>query len=158
MLNAALALAIAIQGYWTVRTIAYEWEEPYSGAADAASYLRTSGIWNRELYAIGYACTGIQPYFGRNIFANVNGGRPEAYWDWSDRNHVNELSGHLASLSPEYVIVGYKGAYEQGLWTNQIRQSGYRRVMHFDGHLFWRTEVLEPESFDLYRRPPAAVR
>jgi hypothetical protein len=126
MLHAALAAAIAVQGYWTFRTIRYDWYQPYSGAADAAAYLQSSGIWNRELYAIGYACTAIQPYFARNIFANVNGGRLEAFWDWSERNHVNELSEH-------------------------------RRIMHFDGHIYWRSAILEPEAYDLYQRPVTAV-
>ena len=77
-------------------------------------------------------------------------GRPR---DWSVRNHVNEDSGKLASLRPDYVIVGYKGAYERDLWNRQVRDSGYQLVRHFEGNTFWQSAILEPESFDLYRRP-----
>jgi hypothetical protein len=150
---AALAIVICVQCYWTAESVAYDWGSTYSASRDAASYLRESGIARRRLFAIGYACVGIEPYFAGNIFANMNGGRNPSYWDWSLRNHVNEDSGKLAALRPDYVIVGYKGKYERDLWTRQIRDSGYRLVRHFEGNTFWQSAILEPESFDLYQRP-----
>jgi hypothetical protein len=153
MALASLGIVIGIQCYWTFETIAYDWKFPYSGSRDAALYLKQTGIPRQRLFAIGYACVGIQPYFPENIFANVNGGNPPAYWDWSVRNHVNEDSDRLAVRVPDYVIVGYKGTYEKELWTGQILRSGYQPVRHFEGNTFWRTAIFEPESFDLYRRP-----
>lgn len=150
---ASLAIVIAVQCYWTAEAVSYDWDSTYSASKDAAGYLRQSGIARQRLFAIGYSCTGIQPYFPANIFANVNGGHNPSYWDWSLRNQVNENSAKLASLQPEYVIVGYKGAYEKDLWTRQVRDSGYRLLRHFEGNTFWESDILEPESFDLYQRP-----
>jgi hypothetical protein len=150
---AALAIVICVQCYWTGRSVAYDWNSTYSASRDAAAYLRQTHIPRQRLFAIGYACIGIEPYFPSNIFANMNGGANPSYWDWSVRNHVNEDSANLASLRPDYVIVGYKGAYERDLWTRQIRGSSYQLVRHFEGNTFWQSAILEPESFDLYRRP-----
>lgn len=150
---ASLAIVIGFQCYWTVRSAAYDWSFPYSGSKAVAAYLRETNIPGGRLYAIGYACVGIEPYFSSNIFADINGGRGPSYWDWSKNNHVNENSEKLATLRPDYVIVGYKGTYEKELWTGEVRQSGYQLVRHFEGNTFWRTAVFEPESFDLYRRP-----
>ncbi len=153
MALAAMTLVIVPQCYWSVRSVEYDWNHAYSGSLEAARYLRGAGIPPERLYAIGYATTGLQPYFESNIFGNVNGGAPRpAYWDWSVRNRVNQSGGRLASLRPEYVLVGFKGDYERDLWTRQVTEGGYFLVRRFNGHLFWRTRVLEPETYDLYRR------
>ncbi len=149
---AALILVSAPQCWWTLKSVRYDWNHAYSGSRAAARFVRQHDLSAAGLYAIGYACTGLQPYFRRNIFANVNGGAPQAYWDWSTRNHVNLDSEHLDVLRPAYVLVGYKGAFERDLWTRSVMRAGYRPIRHFDGNLFWKTRVLEPESFDLYRR------
>lgn len=150
---ASLVIVVCAQCYWTARSVAYDWDSAYSASREAAAYLKANGIVRSRLFAVGYACTGIQPYFPKNIFANIHGGGGPSYWDWSTRNHVNEDSEKLAARRPDYVIVGYKGTYEEDLWTRQIRQSGYLPVGHFEGNIFWETAVLEPESFDLYKRP-----
>jgi len=148
----ALSIVMAIQGYWTICSIGYDWRQPYSGSLAAAQGLRELDLAGKKLYAIGYANTAIQPYFPRNIFANVNEGRPEAYWDWSRRNHVNQDSVRLAESRPDYVMIGYKNEFERGVWTDLVRKSGYRAVRHFEGNTYWQTDVLEPESYDLYER------
>ena len=130
---ASLGIIIAIQGYWTARSIAYDWDYAYSGSLDAARGLREMNLAGKSLYAIGFACIAIEPYFSRNIFANVNDGRPQAYWDWSRHNHVNTDSQHLAELRPDYVIVGYKNEFERGVWTGLVRKSGYQAIRHFEG-------------------------
>jgi hypothetical protein len=149
--TAALVVVIAVQCYWTCCAVRYDWNQAYSGGQAAARGLRELDLANRRLYAIGYACVAIQPYFSRNIFSNWNDGRAPAYWDWSKRNHVNEDSLRLPLLRPDYVIVGYKNDFEKGVWTDLIKKGGYRKIRHFAGSSFWQTSVFEPESFDLYR-------
>ena len=149
---AALIVVIAFQCYWTIQSVRYDWSYPYSGSQEAARFLQQADIPRLQLYAIGYACTGIQPYFAANIFANFNPGRRVAYWDWSSRNHVNQDSENLAALRPDYVLVGYKGIGEHLIWTRLVKKAGYQMERHFDGNVFWHTRVLEPEAFDLYRR------
>lgn len=149
--GSAMALVLAIQCYWTGSAVQYDWTKAYSGGQAAARGLHDLDLAHSRLYAIGYACVAIQPYFPHNVFANWNGGGPPAYWDWSTRNHANRDSEHLAELRPDYVIVGYKNDFEKGVWTDLIRGAGYRQMRHFEAHSFWQDDVFEPESFDLYR-------
>ena len=150
---AALVIVIVFQGYWTVRSITFDWVHAYSGSLEAARYLRTAGISKSPVMGIGFSSTAIQPYFAANLFTNVSGGnsRP-AFWTWSTHNHVNEPSPLFSSRRPEYVIVGYKGLDEKKRWAQMVNMAGYQPVRHFDGNLFWRTAILEPEAFDLYKR------
>ncbi len=151
----ALVIVVAVQCYWAAASIAYDWRQPYSGSRAAAQGLTEMNLTGKRLYAIGYACTAIQPYFPSNIFANVNDGRPAAYWDWSRRNHVNPDSLHLAETRPDYVMVGYKNEFERGVWTGLVEKSGYRAIRHFGGNTFWEARILEPDSYDLYQRSTA---
>jgi hypothetical protein len=144
---AMLAVA-AFQLPWTAASIAYDWANPYSGARDAALYLRGANIPHRELYGIGYACVAIQPYFSSNIFANWN----TSFWDWSSRNHSLAGLDRLYQLRPAYVIVGHTSMAETVFWNHAVKKSGYVPIKHFEGNLFWRDDVLEPDSFDLFRR------
>jgi hypothetical protein len=147
-----LAIVICVQCYWSACSMAYDWRYPYSGSQAAAQGILQLNLQKKKLYAIGFASTAIQPYFEHNIFANVNDGRREAYWDWSLRNHVNLDSEHLAELLPGYVIVGYKNESERAVWADLVAKGGYRVIRHFEGNTYWQSRILEPESYELYQR------
>lgn len=147
----ALTTVMLVQCYWTWCAVRYDWSNPYSGSRAAAQGIAQLGLEHRRTYAIGYACVAIQPYFSRNIFINWNDRRTEAYWDWSNHNHVNKDVVRLRELRPEYVIIGYKNQFERSIWTESVARSGYHKIRHFEGNSFWQDQIFEPESFDLYR-------
>ena len=149
---AALVAVVAIQGYWAVATVWSDWTKPYSGAKEAARFIRAHHMEDRRIFAVGYACTAVQPYFPANLFANLHEGKGPAFWDWSARNNSLAELNRLQILSPEYVLVGYTGLAEKMIWNDQVRRSGYSLLRHFDGNLLWRGDILEPNAFDLYRR------
>ena len=150
--RAALWIVIAVQCYWTFASTCFDWKNPYSGSLAAARYLQKMDLKEKRLYGVGLSCLAVQPYFVKNIFANVNSGRNPAFWDWSKRNHANDSVEHLGSSSPDYVLVGYLSPPEKLLWTHLVTGSGYQLVKHFEGKTFWRTEAIQPDSLDLYQR------
>jgi hypothetical protein len=147
----SLTTVIAIQCYWTYSSALYDLRHSYSGSRLAAGYLSESGIANKEIYGTGFAVTAVQPYFAANIFGNINGGSARAFWDWSARNRVNE-GMWLFERRPEHFLAGYKSQRERDRWAALSTLANYSVTRHFEGNLFWRTETLEAESFDLYRR------
>jgi hypothetical protein len=149
---AALSIVIVVQCYWTFASTRYDWRNAYSGSLAAARYIEQAGLAGKRLYAIGVSCAGVQPYFLKNIFANFNSGENRAFWDWSRHNHTNDAVEHLGSGNPDYVLAGYLSRPEKLLWTQLITASGYQLIKHFEGHTFWRTEAVQPDSYDLYRR------
>lgn len=147
----SLVLVIGIQCYWTWCAFRYDWSNAYSGGQAAARGLQEIGEPGKKIFAIGYACVAIEPYFPRNIFSNWNHGGVAAYWDWSNQNHVNSDGLRLKESRPDLVIVGYKNEFERGIWADEVRAGGYQIIRHFEGNSFWHTQTFEPESFDLYR-------
>jgi branched-subunit amino acid transport protein len=148
----ALGVVIACQCYWTAHAIYYDWGNAYSGSAQAAAYLRQAGTLPGSLYAIGYPCTAIQPYFATNLYSDFHHGGSAAYWDWSQRNTADDPSALFSSPRRDQVLVGYKNTPEKSRWAKLLRLLGYEQTRHFEGNTFWQTGIFESESFDLYRR------
>lgn len=155
---AALGAVIAVQCYWTLSAVAYDWQYAYSGSAEAASYLQKMPI--KELAAVAYPTTALEPYFPANLYSDFHNGSRTAYWDWSKRNSANPENDQLALLSSrhrDYVLVGYRRDYEKAWWSHILPALGYQQLRHFEGNLFWHDHILEPEAFDLYRRIAGAA-
>jgi len=149
----ALAAVLVVQCYWTVAAVAYDWRNAYSGSAAAARYFRDRP--SGGIYAIGYSCTALQPYFQENLYSNFNNGAPTAYWDWSKRNTANpevDVTSIFSARHRDVVLVGYRFDSEKAFWSRQLSLLGYERTRHFEGNLFWQHHTLEHEAFDLYRR------
>ncbi len=149
---AALIIVISCQCYWTARSVFYDWSYPYSGSRAVAGFLQKENISQAQIYAFGYSCAAIQPYFAQNQFANWNSGGPAAYWDWSNRNRSNDVTALSSAGRPEYVMVGYKTDAELGQWAGLLKANGYQESRHFDGNLFFADRIMESEAFYLFRR------
>jgi hypothetical protein len=155
-----LSAAIAVQCYWTLASVSYDLRHPYSGSVEVVLYLKANPV--KELYAIGYPTTALQPYFSSNIYSDFNNGSPAAYWDWSKRNPANPEEDAAAIFSArrrDFVLVGYGREYHRLYWARMLAKIGYVHLRHFEGSLFWHDRVLEPEAYDLYKRTtgPAAA-
>jgi hypothetical protein len=148
----AMTAVIGVQVYWALDTAAFDWKSPYSGSRAAARYMRENGIVGSRVFGFGYACVGIQPYFSRNIFPNFRDGKPQSYFDWSESWRNFGPEDELAKVRPEYVIFGLKDDEDKEKGFQQATEAGYKLLKSFDGNLFWHTEILEPDAFDLYKR------
>jgi hypothetical protein len=153
-----LAAAIAIQCYWTAAAVLYDLRNPYSGSAEAARYFKANPV--KDLYAIGYPTTALEPYFAANIYSDFHDGSRIAYWDWSKRNPANPENDPTAMFSVrrrDVVLVGYRREYERNYWARLFSKLGYVHTRHFGGGLFWHDRVLQSEAYDLYKRAPFAA-
>jgi hypothetical protein len=149
----SLILVIAFQGYWTIQSARYDWDKTYSGSLEAARFLKARPeIGSRGLYLAGFSSSAIKPYFSlADLHRMTHAGGP-AYWDWSARGVGNDPMPFLATDQFGYLIAGYKLPSERARWAEIADIGGFQLLRHFEGNLFWRTSILETESFDLYRR------
>jgi hypothetical protein len=148
----SFALVIALQGYWTLQSTRYDWDQPYSGSREAASYLKEHPqIGIAGLYLAGFSTEAVKPYFSAADISRMTRSNRPAYWDWSAAGTGNDPLPLLASRFA-YLLAGYKLRAEQAQWAVIAKIGGFQLARHFEGNLYWRTSILEPESFDLYRR------
>ena len=147
----AVLLCLCFVNIWdSVVVIQHERLYPYSGAEDAAKYLKSVGADRGPMFGFLFGMVAVQAYFDHNIFANV----PAAYF-----HHGLPLSGtnldvdELIRVNPEYIT-----AYSQDpelmlqLGIPQLTARGYEMVHFSDGYYLYKRSVYEREVYFILRR------
>jgi hypothetical protein len=148
---AALLLCLCALNIWDAEVaIRHEYLYPYSGAEDAANYLKSVGADRGPIVGFLYGVVGVQPYFDHNILANI----PTAYY-----HHGMPLYGfsldvdEFRRISPEYVIAFTEQPQvmmEFGIPV--IRAEGYE-IMHVsDGYMIYKQGVYVRQVYLILRR------
>lgn len=63
---------------WTLKSSVLEKYFIYSPGKEVAEYIKSNGLENSRIVAIGFNVTSVNPYFDKNIFSNT----PNSYWYW----------------------------------------------------------------------------
>jgi hypothetical protein len=147
----ALLLCVCALNIWdAVVVIQHERLYPYSGAEDAARYLKSVGADRGTIYGFIYGIVGVQAYFDHNILANM----PTAYF-----HQGLPLDGTVVDVdklllaNPEYVVV-YCAREPQDLWQNisPFAALGYKVVHFSDGYILYKRGVSERQAYFIFRR------
>jgi succinate dehydrogenase hydrophobic anchor subunit len=95
------AMLVALLGYhvWNGAVIiSNDYMLPYSGAEDAANYLKAVGADHQVILGIGYGMVGVEAYFDHPIEVN----RPTAYFHHGARGTPPR---HVADYNPDYIVM-----------------------------------------------------
>jgi hypothetical protein len=123
---------------------------PYSGAEDAAKYLKSVGADRAPIFGFLFGMVGVQAYFDHNITANM----PTAYF-----HHGVPLSGtnldvsELNRVNPEYVVA-YSDQPELMVrfGVPPLTAQGYKLVHFSDGYYLYKRSVFERDVYFIFRR------
>lgn len=127
-----------------------EYFYPYSGADNAARYLKSVGADRGQMFGLLYGVTAVQAYFDHNIFANL----PTTYF-----HHGLPLLGTwldadaLQRIQPEYVVV-YSAEPDLLLKAGaaELTGRGYEIVHFSDGYYLYKQGVYQREAYFIFRR------
>jgi hypothetical protein len=147
-----LLLFCTVQIWDSVVAIHHEYLYPYSGAEDAAKFLKEAGADKGSIYGFSYGIAGIQPFFDHNIFTNV----PTSYF-----HHGLPLYGKYLDLAevdrvlPEYVVIFEEDPQRMiDLHIFEGFESiGYQMVHFSDGYQLYRRSVYLRQTYFIFRRP-----
>ena len=139
---------LAVNLYWTTRTIAMDYSGSYSGSADAANFLRSVGANRNSTCGFGFHGTAVQPYFKESIFRNWPDG--ESFWRFEKGNHSDD-----DCYGATWVVGSICCTYEmkkQSFWANDrmLREHGYFPVHVSRGAMFFEGRNVEPTDFVIY--------
>ena len=148
-----IALLICICGIniWDAAIVAYrEYRYPYSGAEDAANYIKAVDADKRPMFGFLMGVAGVQAYFDRNILTNI----PTTYF-----HHGTPVVGtnldidQLRTVSPEYILV-YTQDPGLTLKVNipTLAAEGYEIVHFSDGYYLYKRAVFERDTYFILRR------
>jgi len=136
----ALLLGLCALNVWDgVVAIRHEYLYPYSGAEDAANYLKSVGADSEKIVGFLYGVVGVQAYFDHNILANI----PTAYY-----HHGTPLRGfdldinEFRGINPEYVVAfTEQPQLMMDFGIPPIRAEGYEIVHVSDGYMLYKRGV-----------------
>jgi hypothetical protein len=140
----------AVNIWDAVVVIRHEYLYPYSGAEDAAKYLKSVGADRGSIFGFSYGIVGVQAYFDRNILANT----ASAYF-----HHGLPLEGatvtadQLQRATPDYLVVYSNKPNEMLQQTIPgFRMQGYDVVHFSDGYYIYKRSVIQREAYFILRR------
>ena len=153
-----LLLCLCAVNVWGAAVAMYhEYLYPYSGAEDAAKYLKSVGADREPMFGIGIGMVAVQAYFDHNILANT----PTAYFHHGSPSRGLTVDGdELQRVNPEYVVV-YSNNPDEMLQLNiaQFKVYGYELVHFSDGYNLYKRSANQREAYFILRRSrPGAGR
>jgi hypothetical protein len=148
---AFLLLCLCAVNIWDAVVVTRrEYLYPYSGAEDAARYLKSVGADRGPMFGFLYGVVGVQAYFDHNILANI----PAAYF-----HHGLPIKGtnldvdELNRVDPEYVV-----AYSNDptimlqIGIPYLTAQGYEVVHFSDGYYLYKRAVYQRDVYFILRR------
>jgi hypothetical protein len=152
----ALVIGMAcLLGYqvWNASVvIRNDYRYPYSGAEDAAKYLKSVGADQRPIMGLSYGMVAVEAYFDHNIQDN----RPTSYF-----HHGKPYAGlsidqtYLQMNAPDYVVLSCWSdcdALFQDEYDPYMRSNGYALAHFSDGHLFSKRDWFIRQAYFIYHR------
>ena len=148
---AAVLVCLCALNIWDAEgAIRNEYLYPYSGAHDAASYIKSVGADRAPMFGFLFGVNAVEAYFDNNIFANL----PSAYFHLGlPLTGVHLDFDELHRVNPEY-IVAYSDQpdvmVQEGVPI--LAGQGYKVVRFFDGYYFYKRSVYKRETYFIFRR------
>lgn len=147
----ALLLCLCAINIWdSAVVIQREYLYAYSGAQDAANYLRSVGANRSPMFGFLFGVVAVQAYFDQNLFANM----PTTYFHHGLPLYGTDLNvDDLRRANPEYVV-----AYSMDpnlmvqVGIPQLAREGYEVVHFSDGYYLYKRAVFERETYFVLRR------
>jgi hypothetical protein len=147
----ALLLVLCAVNIWDAAiVIQHEHRYPYSGAGDAARYIKSVGADHRPMYGLLFGVNAVQAYFDHNLFLNI----PTTYFHLAVPTMGSELHPEeLKRDNPDY-IVAYSTDPQLLLDEDGpfLRELGYEMVHFSDGYYLYKRSVYQREAYLIFRR------
>jgi hypothetical protein len=150
-----LLLILCAVNIWDAAVvIEREYKYPYSGAEDAANYLKAAGADRGDIFGYMFGVNAVQAYFDHKILSNW----PTAYVHLSI-TFIDEYLDldQISTVRPEYIVIA-AGVRQQDLQTllgsvsPPLSSVGYTLVHVSDGYMFTKRAVYEREVYFIFRR------
>ena len=156
----ALSLLFAWQTYWSVVAIRNDWQGAYSGAKDMAKYLKSIHAETAGCGAYGYSFVAVQPYFDRNIFANLGDQSAPTHYRFSSE-FDKSIAGIPAFVNrgknPPCLLIAPRLDVNQDIneVLRFVEAQGYELVHTTEGWEFFRNDSMDGQPYWFFVRRPS---
>jgi len=147
----ALLVCLCAVNLWDAAVAVHnEYLYPYSGAEDAANFLKREGADKRGIFGYAYGMAGVEAYFDHKIEEN----RQTTYYHHgveADDRFLN--SAELRTWAPEYIVVFSEDPNNtMNLIGPNMDAIGYQLVHVSDGYQLYKRGVYVRQVYLIFRR------
>ena len=156
----ALLVTFGWHSTWSFHSIRSDWAGPYSGARDAAQFLKSVKAEKIGYTGHLYWTVGVQPYFGHNIFINYGG--PESPASFHFAPDFNERAGgEMSPLAvvngPPFIVVAPEESPQELIPRIQkVRSLNFILVHYSPGTRFFKGTLGMPALYLIFQRVGSA--
>ena len=146
----AFLLCLCAVNIWdAVVVIHREYLYPYSGAEDAAKYLKSVSADRGPIFGFRYGMVGVGAYFDHNIFTNM---RTAFFHHGVPFEGTTLTAEQLLRVRPEYMVF-YTRDPGETVQNNipQFAALGYEVVHFSDGYYLYKNIIYEREAYFILR-------
>jgi len=146
-----LLLFCGIQIWDSIVVLDHEYLYPYSGAEDAAKFLKSKGAENGSIYGYAYGIAAIQAYFDHNIFTNF----PNSYFHHGTPVYGTSLDlSEVDRISPGYIVIFEENPQRviDMHFMDGLASIGYQMVHFSDGYQLYRRGVYVRQVYFIFSR------
>jgi hypothetical protein len=146
-----LLLCFCALNIWDAEVaIRHEYRYPYSGAEDAANYLKSVGADKQRILGFLYGVVGVQPYFDHDILINI----PTAYYHHGIPFHGQDLNvDEFRRQNPDYVLAfTEQPQVMMQIGIPPLEAEGYEIVHISDGYMLYKQGVYVRQMYFILRR------
>ena len=150
---------VTLHVFYGVATWRQDLFDGYSGAREAARYLKERLAPGQTLWAYDFTAVAIQPYFDRPVFGNFTAaGEGKRFFLWSTRNFQSALpllpkwQKQLCEHKPDLVFTLRESRYPEKFDVNAFEACGYEIEREFPGTIFFQGLRLNEMTYLLLRR------
>jgi hypothetical protein len=150
------ASVLAYQAYLGFTIIRNDERLPYSGAEDAAQYLRPAVGQHKIIYGYQYGMVAINGYFPNNIFANW---RTAYYHHALGEFDPRKIGSEIAAGRPDYVVTTWWEPFDPEAFRQRqlepMASLGYSLVHLSDGYMLMKSGYFLRQIYAVYERSSA---
>jgi hypothetical protein len=151
---AALCALFAYQSWWSWSAIRYDWRFPYSGARDAAAYIKSVGADRQSIDCFDNNSVAIMPYFDSNVCANLRTSEGFSFFHTTLETR-RRATVNAANLKSAWAVVGLTETAQIPAIEALLDKSGYTLTHVADGTAVFHSDALsEKQMYLIFKRKP----
>lgn len=136
-----------IQVFWSIKSGADDYLGKYSGAAEAAGFIKNNNLTRGKIYGLGFKSVALLPYFPENIYGNYKSGK--AYWQWKENAQFSDTE--ILNNLPETLVFSKEIINSKDNIIKLLTEKQYKKF-DFKGSMFAKGYIIEDNSYTIFTK------
>ncbi len=140
-----ISILFLIQIFWTAKSAYLDYLYSYSGAAEAAAFIKNNSLQTGKIYGTSFKSVALQPYFSESIYSNYKYGK--SFWLWKEKAQLT--NEEILNNLPETVVFSGIITTNDDPIVKALQKNNYK-AFYFKGSMFAKGTIAEDNSYTIF--------